>query len=83
MSLRPKRGKRSLLILDSFPAAAYHEECGESRIVVPVMKIRSGSAWAELVRFYESMGSDGVRDYWRRKNVQTIDGTPTGIIDDL
>lgn len=50
---------------------------------VPIMAFRSSRAEAELVPFYQKMGEDGVRDYWRRKNVQTIDGAPTGIFDDL
>lgn len=50
---------------------------------VPIMEFRSSRAEAELVPFYEKMGKDGVRDYWRRKNMQTIDGTPTGIFDDV
>lgn len=50
---------------------------------VPIMEFRSGRAETELVPFYEKMGTDGVQDYWRRKNVQTIDGTPTGIFDDI
>jgi len=29
-----------------------------------------------------TLGKDGVRDYWRRKNTQTIDGLPTGVLED-
>lgn len=33
----------------------------------------------ELLPFYDEMGTDGVRDYWDRKNNLSIDGRPTGI----
>ena len=36
----------------------------------------------ELEPFYAQMGEEGVRDYWSRKNVETIDGKPTGIFED-
>ena len=36
----------------------------------------------ELVPFYEDMGPDGVTDYWRRKNTLSIDGKPTGVLDE-
>jgi hypothetical protein len=29
------------------------------------------------------MGPEGVKEYWQRKNVETIDGRPTGIFEDL
>lgn len=50
---------------------------------VPVMEFRKSRAETELVPFYDEMGPEGVRDYWRRKNVTTIDGQATGIFDDL
>ncbi len=46
---------------------------------VPLMDFKASRAETELVPFYEEMGPDGVRDYWRRKNTQSIDGHPTGI----
>jgi hypothetical protein len=49
---------------------------------VPVLDYRHSRAETELVPFYAEMGPDGVKDYWRRKNTQTIDGKPTGIFDD-
>jgi hypothetical protein len=33
-----------------------------------------------LVPFYAKMGPDGVEAYWRRKNSESIDGKPTGIL---
>ena len=34
----------------------------------------------QLLPFYQRMGPDGVRDYWRRKNTLSLDGQPTGIL---
>ncbi|MEM8753980.1 MAG: pyridoxamine 5'-phosphate oxidase family protein, partial [Pseudomonadota bacterium] len=46
---------------------------------VPEMAFARDRGPEELVPFYEDMGPEGVEDYWRRKNVETIDGRPTGI----
>jgi hypothetical protein len=46
---------------------------------VPLMEFKASRAEKELVPFYEEMGPEGVRDYWRKKNVTSIDGNPTGI----
>ncbi len=46
---------------------------------VPLMDFRKSRGEEELVPFYEEMGEEGVKDYWRRKNLETIDGTATGI----
>lgn len=73
---------------DAFPAIAGSRQifdleidlvqtsCGTG---VPVMGFVKSRAETELVPFYEEMGSEGVRDYWRRKNTVSIDGQPTGI----
>lgn len=53
--------------------------CGSG---VPFMAFDRQRAPEELVPFYDEMGHDGVRDYWRRKNVETIDGMPTGLFAD-
>lgn len=50
---------------------------------VPIMPFQKSRAETELVPFYADMGPDGVKDFWRRKNVQTIDGRPTGIFEDV
>jgi hypothetical protein len=50
---------------------------------VPVMAFHHARAEQELVPFYQDMGPEGVQDYWRRKNLITIDGKPTGVFDDL
>ena len=33
----------------------------------------------DLAPFYAEMDADQQRAYWQRKNVETIDGFPTGI----
>ena len=50
---------------------------------VPIMEFKKSRAEDELVPYYEKMGPDGVRDYWKRKNTRSIDGRPTGIFDDV
>lgn len=53
--------------------------CGSG---VPVMEFCRSRGEEELEPFYAKMGEDGVVDYWRRKNTETIDGKPTGIFGD-
>jgi len=48
---------------------------------VPVMEFRKSRGEEELVPYYHELGGEGVKDYWRRKNVETIDGKPTGIFE--
>ncbi len=50
---------------------------------VPEMAFTRSRGEEELVPFYRDMGPAGVQDYWRRKNMTTIDGKPTGVLDDL
>ncbi len=47
---------------------------------VPVMEFRRDRADDEMIPFYAEMGPDGVEAYWRRKNMLTVDGKPTGIL---
>ena len=35
----------------------------------------------ELEPYYNGLGPEGVRDFWRRKNTETVDGRPTGIFE--
>jgi hypothetical protein len=49
---------------------------------VPEMQFVKSRGESELVPFYEDMGPDGVTDYWRRKNTLSIDGKPTGVLDE-
>lgn len=46
---------------------------------VPVMQLERIRADEDLVPFYEEMGTEGVRQYWAKKNEQSIDGKSTGI----
>ena len=48
---------------------------------VPIMQFERSRGETELVPFYEEMGEEGVNDYWRKKNLNTLDGKPTGIFD--
>lgn len=56
---------------------AVQTSCGTG---VPKMQFEGQRGPDELVPFYDEMGPDGVRDYWRRKNAETIDGYPTGVL---
>ena len=47
---------------------------------VPIMRFEKWRVEDELLPFYEDMGPDGVRDYWGRKNTETIDGFETGVL---
>ena len=49
---------------------------------VPIMEYQRPRADTELVPFYAEMGQVGVEDYWRRRNVMSIDGRPTGVLED-
>ena len=53
--------------------------CGSG---VPIMQLVKNRGDDELVPFYERMGPDGVIEYWKRKNMVSIDGMATGIFDD-
>lgn len=48
---------------------------------VPIMEYQRPRADTELVPFYAEMGVKGVEAYWGRKNVTSIDGKPTGVLE--
>lgn len=50
---------------------------------VPIMEYRRPRAETEMVPFYDEMGPEGVRDFWQRKNLTSVDGKPTGVFEDL
>ncbi|MEM9147171.1 MAG: pyridoxamine 5'-phosphate oxidase family protein [Pseudomonadota bacterium] len=58
---------------------AVQVSCGTG---VPRMRFEASRGEGELLPFYAEMGPEGVRDYWRRKNTQSIDGQPTGVVPD-
>jgi len=49
---------------------------------VPEMDLRRSRGEEDLEPYYDGLGPEGVKDYWQRKNVETIDGRPTGIFED-
>ncbi|WP_298361573.1 pyridoxamine 5'-phosphate oxidase family protein [uncultured Litoreibacter sp.] len=49
---------------------------------VPEMDFRRSRGEEDLEPYYDGLGPDGVKDYWQRKNRETIDGRPTGIFED-
>lgn len=53
--------------------------CGSG---VPVMEFARSRGDTELEPYFDDLGQDGVEAFWRRKNVETIDGKPTGIFQD-
>ena len=36
-----------------------------------------------LIRWAEKKGPDGLETYWREKNTQSIDGLPTGLLEEV
>ncbi len=49
---------------------------------VPIMQYQHQRAPDELLPFYEDMGTEGVKNYWKKKNTETIDGFETGLFED-
>ncbi|MEM7546980.1 MAG: pyridoxamine 5'-phosphate oxidase family protein [Pseudomonadota bacterium] len=49
---------------------------------VPLMDYRADRGAAELLPYFDDLGPDGVTAFWRRKNVVSLDGKPTGVIAD-
>jgi hypothetical protein len=53
--------------------------CGSG---VPEMSIVRTRAETDLVPWNEAMGEDGAEKYWRKKNARSIDGLPTGLLEE-
>ena len=53
--------------------------CGSG---VPIMEFKKSRGEEDLLPFYAEMGPKGVESYWRRKNLETIDGKPTGVFEE-
>ena len=49
---------------------------------VPMMQFEKPRADEDLIPYYEKMGQEGVEKYWLRKNALSLDGAPTGIVDE-
>ena len=69
-------GSRQIFLVD---IDSVQTSCGTG---VPVMSFVANRADTELVPYYADLGEDGVEKYWRKKNVQTIDGFETGLFED-
>lgn len=69
-------GSRQIFDLD---IELVQTSCGTG---VPVLQFVRTRGETELVPFYRDMGEDGVTEYWRKKNTESIDGKPTGIFED-
>ena len=52
--------------------------CGSG---VPFMDFKGSRGDEELVPYFEDMGPKGVEEFWRKKNVLTIDGKPTNLFE--
>ena len=52
--------------------------CGTS---IPEMKVVRPRAETDLVPWYAEMGAEGVTAFWKKKNVTSLDGAPTGIFE--
>lgn len=50
--------------------------CGTS---VPVMEVKRPRAETELEPWYAEMSPDQMNAFWRKKNVTSLDGEPTGL----
>ncbi len=46
---------------------------------VPIMHFHKGRAEEELVPYFDDLGPEGTEKFWRKRNVVSIDGKPTGI----
>ncbi len=77
--------------LAQFPAMAGSRQIFELQIElvqtscgtgVPFMEYRGQRGAEEMVQFWDDMGPQGVEKYWRRKNVESLDGAPTGLFPD-
>ena len=53
--------------------------CGSG---IPYFEYQGSRGERELEPFYAEMGDEGVKAYWARKNLTSIDGKPTGIFGD-
>lgn len=49
---------------------------------VPIMTVEASRGDEELEPYYRAMSDDELNDYWRRKNVTSIDGYPTHLFGD-
>jgi len=50
---------------------------------VPQMQVVHNRADTDLLPWYDSLGAEGMEQFWRKKNVQSLNGKPTGLFDPL
>ena len=50
--------------------------CGSG---VPLYEYRGQRGLDEMLPYFDELGKDGVRVFWRKKNLVSIDGKPTGL----
>ena len=55
------------------------QSCGSG---VPRYELVEERGPSELLPFYQKMGEDGVMRFWKKKNLVSIDGKPTHLLDD-
>jgi len=70
-------GARNIFVLDIDLVTT---SCGTG---VPEMRFVKPRADTELVPWYAEMGPSGVDAFWKKKNVVSIDGQPTGIFQEV
>ena len=58
---------------------AVQTSCGTG---VPIYAYQEGRAEDDLIPFFDEMGPEGVEAFWRKKNLETIDGFDTGLFED-
>ncbi len=49
---------------------------------VPYMQFKKSRAEDELVPYFDDLGPQGTEKFWRKKNMVSLDGKPTGIFKD-
>jgi len=54
--------------------------CGSG---IPEMSITRSRAESDLLPWYEKMEQSEIEAYWKKKNLTSIDGEPTGVIKEL
>lgn len=69
-------GSRQIIDVSVESAA---QSCGTG---VPKFEMAEDRGPAELLPFYEKMGEDGVKRFWEKKNLVSVDGKPTHIFDE-
>jgi hypothetical protein len=67
-------GKRQIVLIE---VEEVMTACG---FAVPLMNFVGQRE--KLVEWAEKKGEAGIRDYWRRQNLLSFDGTPTGLFED-